>query len=56
MSELYEGKTPEDPRREIGAVRERLASRWGDYSWLAFASILNDLEQIRTVRSLSRTR
>ena len=54
MSELYEGRTPENSRREIARVGEQLSARWGTWSWLAFAYILNDLENLSTVYKISR--
>lgn len=54
MSELYEGRTPENSRREIARVEEQLSARWGTWSWLAFAYILNDLENLSTVYKISR--
>jgi len=54
MSELYEHRTPVNSRKEIDRVRRMLAARWGKWSWLAFAYILNDLEQLAAVYPLSR--
>ena len=54
MSELYEHKTPVNSRQEIDRVRKMLSARWGKWSWLAFAYILNDLDRLAEVYPLSR--
>lgn len=54
MSELLLGKTPEKPREEIGKINELVAKRWGKWSWLAFAYILNDLENLAEDFQLTR--
>jgi len=54
MSELLLGKTPENPRAEIDAVNKTVAERWGKWSWMAFAYILNDLENLAGDYSLTR--
>ena len=56
MSELYDHRTPENPRLEIERVREELSARWGRWSWLAFAYILNDIGNLAAEYSLSRVR
>jgi 3-methyladenine DNA glycosylase/8-oxoguanine DNA glycosylase len=56
MSELYEGKTPENSRAEIDRVQDELSARWGKWSWLAFAYILNDIDRLATLYPLSRIR
>jgi len=56
MSELYEGKTPENSRDEIERVQQSLAARWGAWSWLAFAYILNDIHALAGIYPLSRIR
>jgi DNA-3-methyladenine glycosylase II len=54
MSELYEGKTPGNPRKEIERLQAELSARWGRWSWLAFAYILNDLDALAKEHNLSR--
>jgi len=54
MSELLLGKTPENPRAEIDAVNKMVAERWGRWSWMAFAYILNDLENLASDYNLTR--
>jgi 3-methyladenine DNA glycosylase/8-oxoguanine DNA glycosylase len=56
MSELYEGTTPENSRDEIERVQQALSARWGTWSWLAFAYILNDIDRLAAVYPLSRVR
>jgi DNA-3-methyladenine glycosylase II len=56
MSELYEGKTPENSRDAIERVQQALSARWGVWSWLAFAYILNDIEKLAESYPLSRVR
>jgi len=56
MSELYEGKTPENSRSEIERVQQALSERWGTWSWLAFAYILNDIPTLAEIYPLSRVR
>jgi DNA-3-methyladenine glycosylase II len=56
MSELYEGKTPENSRDEIERVQQALSARWGTWSWLAFAYILNDIPALAGIYPLSRVR
>lgn len=54
MSELLLGKTPEKPRDEVASINELVAKRWGKWSWLAFAYILNDLENLAEDFHLTR--
>jgi DNA-3-methyladenine glycosylase II len=54
MSELYDGKTPENSRQAIERVQAALSARWGKWSWLAFAYILNDLDALAKEYNLSR--
>jgi len=54
MSELLLGKTPENPRAEIDAVNGIIDRRWGRWSWMAFAYILNDLENLARDHPLTR--
>jgi 3-methyladenine DNA glycosylase/8-oxoguanine DNA glycosylase len=56
MSELYRGRTPENSRSEIGRMQAWLSARWGAWSWLAFAYILNDIDHLAAVFPLSRKR
>ena len=56
MSELYDGRTPENSRDEIERVQLALSSRWGVWSWLAFAYILNDIDKLAEIYPLSRIR
>jgi DNA-3-methyladenine glycosylase II len=54
MSELFLGHTPAHPRGEIDQVISELTARWGRWSWLAFVYVLNDLENLANLYSLSR--
>ena len=54
MSELLLRKTPENPRAEIDTVNKAVAERWGKWSWMAFAYILNDLENLARDYNLTR--
>jgi len=54
MSELLLGHTPENPRREIESVTAKLKERWGKWGWLAFAYVLNDLENLAGQYHLTR--
>jgi DNA-3-methyladenine glycosylase II len=54
MSELLCGKTPENPRQEIGKVFAAMNERWGEWSWMAFVYILNDLPNLARRYKLSR--
>jgi 3-methyladenine DNA glycosylase/8-oxoguanine DNA glycosylase len=56
MSELYESKTPENSRDDIERVQQSLSARWGKWSWLAFAYILNDINALAGIYPLSRVR
>jgi hypothetical protein len=56
MSELYHGRTPVNSRQEIETVQADLSARWGRWSWLAFAYILNDIDKLAAVYNLSRVR
>jgi 3-methyladenine DNA glycosylase/8-oxoguanine DNA glycosylase len=56
MSELYEGSTPVHSRDEIERVQQALSARWGVWSWLAFAYILNDIDSLAKTYPLSRVR
>jgi DNA-3-methyladenine glycosylase II len=56
MSELYDHKTPVNSREEIERVSRDLATRWGRWSWLAFAYILNDIDALAKEYPLSRVR
>ena len=56
MSELYDRRTPAHTRQEIGRVQEELAKRWGKWSWLAFAYILNDIDNLSKEYPLSRVK
>ena len=54
MSELLLGKTPEVPRAEIETINSLVAERWGKWSWMAFAYILNDLDNLANDYDLTR--
>ena len=54
MSELLLGRTPENPRAEIEGINKIVAERWGKWSWMAFAYILNDLENLARDYQLTR--
>jgi len=54
MSELLLGKTPDNPRAEIEGINRIVAKRWGRWSWMAFAYILNDLENLARDYGLTR--
>jgi DNA-3-methyladenine glycosylase II len=56
MSELYDGRTPVNSRDEIERVQQTLTARWGVWSWLAFAYILNDIDKLAEMYPLSRVR
>jgi DNA-3-methyladenine glycosylase II len=56
MSELYQRRTPANSRSEIDNVQADLSARWGTWSWLAFAYILNDIDNLAARYNLSRTR
>jgi 3-methyladenine DNA glycosylase/8-oxoguanine DNA glycosylase len=54
MSELLLGRTPEHPRAEIERISRLVQERWGNWSWMAFAYILNDLENLASEYRLTR--
>jgi DNA-3-methyladenine glycosylase II len=54
LSELLLGRTPKHPRKEIEDVTNAMIDRWGEWSWIAFVYILNDLPQLARVYNLSR--
>ena len=54
MSELLLGRTPENPRREIESVTQKVKERWGKWGWLAFVYVLNDLENLAKRYHLTR--
>lgn len=54
MSELFLGKTPQNPRQEIDEVVAELTKRWGRWRWFAFVYVLNDLEKLAGMFRLSR--
>ena len=54
LSELLLGRTPKHPRKEIEEVTKAMIDRWGEWSWVAFVYILNDLSQLARVYNLSR--
>ncbi|MGZ4944139.1 MAG: DNA-3-methyladenine glycosylase family protein [Halobacteriota archaeon] len=54
LSELLLGRAPENPRKEIDAVTNEVNERWGEWSWMAFVYVLNDLRKLATIYKLSR--
>jgi DNA-3-methyladenine glycosylase II len=54
MSELFLGRTPLDPRKEIDEVVEALTHRFGRWKWFAFVYVVNDLERLAETHRLSR--
>ncbi|MBI2935098.1 MAG: hypothetical protein HYY29_05970 [Chloroflexi bacterium] len=54
MSELVLKRTPQNPRGEVNALTAELNRRWGQWAWLAFAYIVNDLETLAKAYPLSR--
>ncbi|MGZ8932971.1 MAG: hypothetical protein ACXW06_06820 [Halobacteriota archaeon] len=54
LSELLLARTPKHPRKEIEDVKKAMTDRWGEWSWVAFVYILNDLPQLARVYNLSR--
>jgi hypothetical protein len=54
MSELFLGRTPQNPRQEIDDVARELTKRWGRWRWFAFVYVLNDLEKLEGIFHLSR--
>jgi DNA-3-methyladenine glycosylase II len=54
MSELLLGETPAKPRQEIESMYRLVQERWGKWSWMAFAYILNDLDNLAEEYHLTR--
>lgn len=54
MSELLLGRTPDKPRPEIDSMNALVQKRWGKWSWMAFAYILNDLDNLAEEYKLTR--
>jgi 3-methyladenine DNA glycosylase/8-oxoguanine DNA glycosylase len=54
FSELFLGRTPEDPREEIEDVVSRLSERWGKWRWFVFVYVLQDLAYLKEKYHLSR--
>jgi 3-methyladenine DNA glycosylase/8-oxoguanine DNA glycosylase len=54
MSELVLGRTPQNPRQEVDSISSLLRERWGEWGWMAFLYILNDLEHLSQTFHLSR--
>ena len=54
MSELLLGETPAKPRKEIKRINGLVKERWGPWSWMAFAYILNDLHNLSSSYNISR--
>jgi 3-methyladenine DNA glycosylase/8-oxoguanine DNA glycosylase len=54
MSELLLGRTPDKPRPEIDSMNALVEKRWGKWSWMAFAYILNDLDNLAEEYELTR--
>jgi len=54
LSELLLGRTPKHPRQEISDVTNAMNGRWGEWSWIAFVYILNDLPMLAKKYSLTR--
>ena len=54
MSELLLGETPAKPRKEIERINGLVRERWGKWSWMAFAYILNDLNNLSSAYPISR--
>lgn len=54
MSELLIGRTPENPRQEINEVTKAMSDRWGEWSWMSFVYVLNDLPRLARIYGLSR--
>jgi len=54
FSELFLGRTPENPRAEIGDVVSRLTERWGRWRWFAFVYVVQDLPYLSKACHLSR--
>jgi 3-methyladenine DNA glycosylase/8-oxoguanine DNA glycosylase len=54
FSELFLGRTPENPRAEIDGVTALLTERWGKWRWFAFVYVLQDLPYLKETYHLSR--
>ncbi len=54
MSELLLGETPAKPRKEIDRINRLVQERWGEWSWMAFAYILNDLQNLSSSYNITR--
>jgi len=54
LSELLLGETPKKPREEIEYINGLVKERWGQWSWMAFAYILNDLHNLSSAYNISR--
>ncbi len=54
MSEIVLGRTPQNPRQDVDAVTSALQKRWGEWGWMAFVYILNDLKNLSKIFHLSR--
>ena len=54
FSELFLGRTPENPRAEIDRVTAQLTERWGKWRWYAFVYVLQDLTYLKETYHLSR--
>jgi 3-methyladenine DNA glycosylase/8-oxoguanine DNA glycosylase len=54
FSELFLGRTPENPRAEIDGVVSRLTERWGKWRWFAFVYVVQDLPYLSETYHLSR--
>jgi hypothetical protein len=48
------GRTPTNPRLEIGEVAAQIDKRWGKWGWVAFVYVMNDLENLAKKFKLSR--
>ena len=44
FGELFYGKRPRDRRKSIDKIKAEGLKRWGDYAWMAFFYIVQDLE------------
>jgi 3-methyladenine DNA glycosylase/8-oxoguanine DNA glycosylase len=54
FSELFLGRTPEDPRGEIPEVVSRLTKRWGKWRWFAFVYAAQGPSYLAETYHLSR--
>jgi len=54
MSELLLKRTPEKPREEIDEVTNVMKKHWGEWSWMAFVYIANDLDKLLKIYHISR--